>query len=401
MIYELIYGSIDLKGIFFKDELLGYHFITEPFKDDIKLPKYSNIHIKEGNILSLTPSSDYTFRSKKVKKGTKSIYTLSSLEMVPEYTYLSLEDLDNNPTIYNGDEMLEVIALISKLINGNYICGSVEDYIEAISELNIKYEGKEHFYRGHYCYKYVLLPSLFRNKNYYENEDNIYMDFKNHFYNELSNKKYIEILTTMQHYKMPTRLLDTTSNPLVALYMSCDKPENYNAVGHQVGEVIMMNEERNLVKYSDSNITTILSSLAVLETKIKEELYDKIIEAKEKNDNSIVKESNAFKRFAAEVSTVLSFDETFFKPEVLLTPRHVKVGMINKRIIAQSGSFILYGLIDYKSGSTKMINTAINERIFIVNRDYIRKQLNMLNINGAVLFPDMDHAAMQITKKYK
>jgi beta-glucosidase/6-phospho-beta-glucosidase/beta-galactosidase len=43
----------------------------------------------------------------------------------------------------------------------------------------------------------------------------MYMDFKIQFYNELSSKKYIEILTTMQHYKMPTRLLDTTSNPLV------------------------------------------------------------------------------------------------------------------------------------------------------------------------------------------
>ena len=83
--------------------------------------------------------------------------------------------------------------------NGNYLIGSVEDYIMAITELNFKYRGNEHFYRGHYSYTYSLTPSLYRNKNYYENESFMYMDFKTQFYNDLSNKKYIEILTNKQH----------------------------------------------------------------------------------------------------------------------------------------------------------------------------------------------------------
>ena len=119
----------------------------------------------------------------------------------------------------------------------------------------------------------------------------------------------------------------------------------YKSNNYGVGEVIIMNEDIKNIKYSDSNAVTLLSCLSVLETNYKQELYEKIIESIEKKDDSIYKNSLAYKRFVAEVHNELSFfDESFFTPEVLLKPRHVKVGMINERIIAQSGSFILFGL---------------------------------------------------------
>ncbi len=253
-------------------------------------------------------------------------------------------------------DVIEYLSILSKLGTGNYLIRSLEDFISAISELNKKYITKEHFYRGHYYYKYILIPSLFR----------------------------------------------TTSNPLVALYMACDKPLGFTDKKLDIGEVIMMSEDKNNVKYSDSNITTILSSLSVLETKYKEELYDKITESIKKNDKEIYLKSNSYSRFVAEVSSELPrFDDKFFQPDVLLTPKHVKVGMINERIIAQSGSFILFGLIDYKNGSTETIKTAIKEKIYITNKEYILTQLDMLNINAKSMYPDMDHAAIEIAKKYK
>ena len=228
------------------------------------------------------------------------------------------------------------------------------------------------------------------------------MDFKTQFYNELSNKKYIEILTTMQHYKMPTRLLDTTSNPLVALYMACDKPVNYKSNNYGVGEVIIMNEDIKNIKYSDSNAVTLLSCLSVLETNYKQELYEKIIESIEKKDDSIYKNSLAYKRFVAEVHNELSFfDESFFTPEVLLKPRHVKVGMINERIIAQSGSFILFGLCNYLTGEYMALDTVTKQRVFIVNRNAIMKQLELLNINPGTMYPGKDHMSVSITKSYE
>lgn len=48
----------------------------------------------------------------------------------------------------------------------------------------------------------------------------------------------VDILIKMQHYGMPTRLLDLTKNPLVALYFACvSKPNNDGVVYTTCGPV--------------------------------------------------------------------------------------------------------------------------------------------------------------------
>ena len=399
--YELICDEHVVTGMFFYDEVLGSFFITD--KIDYELTTLKNVDfVYNDNIINLVITKENKYNIYKVLKENKNVYVFAEINSSknPNVEYLTLDDL-NGEGLLTGGDVLEILAGVCKLPNGNYLVGNVQDYITTIEELTNKYKNYEYFFRGHYHYKYSLIPSLYRKKKYFDNESYMYMDFKTQFYNELSNKKYIEILTTMQYYKMPTRLLDTTSNPLVALYMACDKPLSYKNKNFGMGEVILMSEEKKNVKYSDSNAVTLLSSLAVLETNYKQELYLKFKEAIEKNDPSIYKGCLAYKRFVAEIANELPyFDDTFFDPMVLLKPRHVKVGMINERIIAQSGSFILYGLCDYKTGESYPLETVCKERIFIVNRPYISKQLEMLNINNGTMYPDKDHMSTVIVKSY-
>lgn len=397
MIYTLSYEDIKLKCMFIKDDTFGTYFITELFDNEIKLPKELDItKIDENNLrISL---DNLNFKSKKLKIFGKHLYVLSAKNEILDFD----DEAINDNILYKKEEIIEILSKLIHLSNGNFMVSSIQDYLGVISELNLKYENLEHFYRGHYCYKFKLIPSLFRNKKYYLNESLIYMDFKSHFYNEFSNKKYIEILTMMQHYKMPTRLLDTSLSPLVALFMATNKPENFNIDALPIGEVIMMNEETKNIKFFDSNLTTLMASLSVLETHYKIELYDAIKESIKKNDRTIYQNTNAYKRFVAEVTSELpKFDESFFDPTVLLKPKHIKVGLINERIIAQSGAFILYGLTDIDDSCDNLLETRTKERIFITNHAFIRKQLEMLNINMAVMFPDMDHTATSITKKFK
>ena len=395
-LYNLQYDEISLKGIFLDDPNFGFFFFSEKTSTYIRTIKSCDLVIGENIVVDKTGNL-YQFDKIKIEGQYVYCFSLKSHNAKPNVEACSINELEH----FNLEEILEYLSRIFSLPNGNYVCGNVQDFIKAIDEIVGKYPNKEYFFRGHASYEYKLIPSLYRNHKFYNNEDLMYMDFKTQFYNELSHKKYIEILTTMQHYNMPTRLLDTTSNPLVSLYMTMDKyMDEYD--DSPIGEVIVMKENKKDVKYSDSNAVTLLSSLAVLETKYKQELYEKIVESLEKKDPNIYKNCLSYKRFVAEVRNELAyFDESFFSPEVLLIPRHVKVGMINERIIAQSGNFILFGLYDYINGKHVDLNTVIKERVFIVNKKNILRQLELLNISDSTMYPDKDHTSKAIKKYYE
>ncbi|HGU0868934.1 TPA: FRG domain-containing protein, partial [Escherichia coli] len=78
------------------------------------------------------------------------------------------------------------------------------------------------FFRGHANKEFSLLPSIYRNKRWLSNEDKIIREIIMRCPNEfISMKSSFEKLVKMQHYDLPTRLLDITENPLVALYFAC------------------------------------------------------------------------------------------------------------------------------------------------------------------------------------
>jgi hypothetical protein len=74
--------------------------------------------------------------------------------------------------------------------------------------------------------------------------------------------------------------------------------------------------------------------------------------------------------------------------------------MSNRRILAQSGAFILYGIDEPKIYSP----IRIDPKPFIVPMDEkstIRKALENIGISESTLFPEIDKAATRIKNQYK
>lgn len=269
----------------------------------------------------------------------------------------------------------------------------------------IEYSGKKKstlteykfYYRGHYKSSYELIPSVFREGNW-EREDYYYHEIMVHCPQHFQYNSHLDKLVTMQHYDCPTRLLDVTSNPLVALFFACKNFGCKNCELSNEGEVLVFPVLSKDVVYSDSDRALMLSCIPRFSTTDKTELLNatqrslfsgkfKQVSGGSRYDDSIVE------KFYHEITTELPSFKRELKPLDLLQPLFVQPNKTNGRIIKQDGAFIINGLSFDSYEAKEKLKNLTHTSIKICNQKGILEELSSIGIHEASLFPEVDKVA--------
>lgn len=273
---------------------------------------------------------------------------------------------------------------------------SVEAFLSELFKVPAK-PATETFFRGHDDLTYQLAPSLLRTRDdggyvYLPNEDRLCKELLIAHYDEFQGDQFcFDRLVRMQHYELPTRLLDISGNPLVALFFACS-PGRAGGDLDAPGEVILFRIPSRRVKYYDSDTVSCLANLCNLSHEQKDKLrLDGELEAF--NEREIVK------KLLHHIKSEKPYFEGRIQPEHLGSILCVKAKRTNTRIKSQSGAFLLFGH-DAKLSEDGMDGIEV-DRIRVTDKREILKQLDRLNINATTVYPSIDRTALHLKDVYK
>ena len=328
---------------------------------------------------------------------------------------------------------------------------SISDLSKILQTLGEPEKGHTRFFRGHGDEGWQMRPSIYRETYLIENEDKIIKDALTYCPDDfLPSNTLFEKLVKLQHYGYSTRLLDLTTNALVALYFSAWNEQHYD----KDGELIILDIPDEQIKYGDSDTISILSAISLQSYLFN---YSQLQEKSEKNAKGSVSRKTllsmkelsdlgdlhkALLENEPEVGTLLSHymngmevhykdefisifnaekeiisllhtirtDKPHFRPVINPSDFNrvlcVRAKLNNARISRQQGCFLLFGIKDSKTEAAVIPDewqrlASNSQKILVKNKAAIMQELKSFGISKRTLFPELEAQATEIMNHYK
>ncbi|KOY77537.1 hypothetical protein RZ75_03560 [Apilactobacillus kunkeei] len=266
-------------------------------------------------------------------------------------------------------------------------------------------EGKRLFFRGECGLFDYRIPSLYRHK-YVEvakNSDRFYSELLSNLgdLNLLKEPKTTQ-LSRLQHFNAPTRMLDITTNPLVALYFAVEKDDNED---HRLFFYAIDPSE---IRYEFGHTALLKASVNWMNQEVVHEFISKYDSNTSKEEKDII--GDKFLKELNEVSnSPLLFTNLDSIHNDLTSSTFVEFVKESTRMKNQSGAFIMPPHITRMENDEEEQNKIVNDSIMLVDsekktdKNYeeiiikseaikdIRTYLSVLGINSGYIYPDIEN----------
>lgn len=269
----------------------------------------------------------------------------------------------------------------------------IEQIIDRLNELALS--DKDYLFRG-YSKQDELKPGIIRGKDYRNKERALLFDFEKYGSSYFHAMTPIDFMSYGQHFGIPTRLLDFTHNPFIALSFALFRPKGPNYTEAN-------DKEYYYIRYAAASENICLPSIVYRATWGD---VEKPVESLAEKAWSCITNADEMYSSSGKIEDLYKYkdeeerdrDQAKYDNKAIL---FIDPNYSNQRIIMQQGLFMFPYTLDEAEHMSILENHSDFIMIHKSHREKLLNYLDTLGYNTFRLMPDLKSVCDAITQKYK